>query len=208
MVRTRSWTISLGHQDSGDASRNPHWDRQLAPVTQLSSVQHIQSMVAAMTKLTRQNQELSREINLRRQRHEGYVEGQAQSQEDRGNPEPETQSKGTTSWRVLHLEKEMDQMRNVMDGMRENMRRANPVEDLVHRIDSLFMASINGHPFHQSSRCFPWIRMMEHVILSIILLLSRLQCTFKGFQTRLCVEPSQPPSKDQHKCGSVWSLLT
>ena len=54
-------------------------------------------MVAAMTKLTRQNQELSREINLRRQRHEGYVEGQAQSQEDRGNPEPETQSKGTTS---------------------------------------------------------------------------------------------------------------
>ena len=49
-----------------------------------------------MAKLTHQNQELTREINLRRQRHEGYVEGQAQSQEDRGNPEPETQSKGTT----------------------------------------------------------------------------------------------------------------
>ena len=30
--------------------------------------------------------------------------------------------------------------------MKENMRRANPIEDLVHRTDSPFMASINGHP--------------------------------------------------------------
>ena len=37
-------------------------------------------------------------------------------------------------------------MRKVMDEMRENMRRANPVEDLVHRTDSLFTALINGHP--------------------------------------------------------------
>ena len=36
-------------------------------------------------------------------------------------------------------------MRKVMDEMRENMRRANPVEDLVHRTDSSFMASINDH---------------------------------------------------------------
>ena len=33
-----------------------------------------------------------------------------------------------------------------MDEMRENMRRANPVEDLVHHTDSPFTASINGHP--------------------------------------------------------------
>ena len=33
-----------------------------------------------------------------------------------------------------------------MDEIRENMRRANPVEDLVHQIDSSFTASINGHP--------------------------------------------------------------
>ena len=37
-------------------------------------------------------------------------------------------------------------MRKVMDEMRENMRRANPVEDLVHRTDSPFTALINGHP--------------------------------------------------------------
>ena len=40
----------------------------------------------------------------------------------------------------------MDQMKRVIEEMKENMRRANPIEDLVHRTDSLFTASINGHP--------------------------------------------------------------
>ena len=40
-------------------------------------------MVAAMSELTRQNQELTREINLRREHHERYAKGQAQSQEVR-----------------------------------------------------------------------------------------------------------------------------
>ena len=44
------------------------------------------------------------------------------------------------------MEKEIDQIRRVMDEMRENMRRANPVVDLVHRTDSPFTTSINGHP--------------------------------------------------------------
>ena len=44
------------------------------------------------------------------------------------------------------MKREMDQMRRVMDEMRENMRKANPVEDLVHRTDSPFMASTNGYP--------------------------------------------------------------
>ena len=55
-----------------------------------SFVQHMQSMAAAMAELTRQNQELTREINLKKQRYEGYIEGQAQNQEDRGNAEPES----------------------------------------------------------------------------------------------------------------------
>ncbi|XP_030922995.1 uncharacterized protein LOC115949868 [Quercus lobata] len=33
-----------------------------------------------------------------------------------------------------------------MEEMKENMRRTNPIEDLVHRTDSPFTASINGHP--------------------------------------------------------------
>ena len=45
-----------------------------------------------------------------------------------------------------HLEREMDQMKKVMDEMRENMIRMNRVEDLVHRTNSPFTASINGHP--------------------------------------------------------------
>ena len=37
---------------------------------QTSSVQHVQSMAAAMAELTRQNQELRMKINLRRQARE------------------------------------------------------------------------------------------------------------------------------------------
>ena len=77
MVRTRSRATSPGHQESRDASSNPHCNRQSAPAIQPSSIQHVQSMATAMVELTCQNQELSREINLRRQRHEGYTEGQA-----------------------------------------------------------------------------------------------------------------------------------
>uniref|UniRef100_A0A7N2KQ57 Uncharacterized protein n=1 Tax=Quercus lobata TaxID=97700 RepID=A0A7N2KQ57_QUELO len=74
MVRTRSRATSPGHQESRDASSNPHRDCQSAPAMQLSFVQHMQSMATAMTKLTRQDQELTREINLRRQRYEAYGE--------------------------------------------------------------------------------------------------------------------------------------
>ena len=37
-------------------------------------------------------------------------------------------------------------MRKVIDEMGENIRRANPINDLVYRIDSPFMASIDSHP--------------------------------------------------------------
>ena len=33
-----------------------------------------------------------------------------------------------------------------MEEMKENMRRANPIDDLVHRTNSPFMPSINSHP--------------------------------------------------------------
>ena len=68
MVRTRSRATSPDHQESRDASTNPHRDRQSTPVMQPSSVQHVQSMAAAMADLTRQNQELTTEIDSRRQR--------------------------------------------------------------------------------------------------------------------------------------------
>ena len=87
------------------------------------------------------------EINLRRQareEHEGG--GQTQSHDDRENIEIGSQLRGTTSWTVPHLKEEIDQMKKVMEEMKENIRRANPIEDLVHRTDSSFTASINGHP--------------------------------------------------------------
>ena len=55
---------------------------------QTSSAQHVQSMIAAMAKLTRQNQELRMEINLRRQaREERERGGQTQSHDERENIE-------------------------------------------------------------------------------------------------------------------------
>ena len=146
MVRTRSRVTSPGPQEGKDASNNPRRDRQSAPTMQPSSIQHVQSMAVTMTELTHQNQELTGELNSRRQHRDENTEGHTQSQEDTRNAKPESQSRGTTSRRVPHLEKEMDQMRRIMDEMRENMRKANPVEDLVHRTDSLFTALINGHP--------------------------------------------------------------
>ena len=46
--------------------------------------------------------------------------------------EHENHSRGTASRRVPHLEREIDQIRRVMDEMRENMRRTSHVDDLVH----------------------------------------------------------------------------
>ena len=112
MVRTRSRFTSPGPQESKDASSNPRHDRQSMPTMQPSSVQHVQSMAAAMVELTSQNQ-LTRELNSRRQHRDGNTEGHTQSQEDTRNAELESQSRGTTSRRVPHLEKEMDQMRRV-----------------------------------------------------------------------------------------------
>ena len=138
MVRTRSRATSPGPQES-------RGDRHSVPTMQPPSVQHVQSMAATMAELTRQNQELVRELNIMRQRRDGNTEGQAQSQ-DRRNVEFESQSRGTTSRRVPHLEREMDQMRRTMDEMKESIKRMNPVEDLVHRTDSPFVAFINAHP--------------------------------------------------------------
>ena len=104
-------------------------------------------MVAAMAELTRQNQDLRMEINLRRQtREEREGGGQTQSHDDRKNIEIGSQLWGTTSRTIPHLKEEMDQMKKIMEEMKENMRRANPIEDLVHRTNSPFTASINGHP--------------------------------------------------------------
>nr|XP_023895777.1 uncharacterized protein LOC112007641 [Quercus suber] len=146
MVRTRSGATSPGPQESRDASSNPLRSQQSAPAMQPSSAQQMQSMAAGMAELTRQNQDLQREINFRRQRQEAHGDEREQIREGERNLESESQSRGAASRRVPHLEKEVDQMRKVMDEMRESMRRTNPVEDLVHRTDSPFVSSINNHP--------------------------------------------------------------
>ena len=95
-----------------------------------------------------------------------------------------------------------------MDEMRENMRRANPVDDLVHRTDSPFTSFINSHPLPHKFKCLPWTHMMEHVIHVIILQPLRLQCIFRGFQMKSCVGPSLQLLKDQCGYGSTRFLPT
>ena len=75
MVRTRSRVTSPNPQESWDASSNPRRDHQSTPTMQPSFVQHMQSMATAMAELTRQNQELTRELNSRRQHRDGNTEG-------------------------------------------------------------------------------------------------------------------------------------
>ena len=94
-------------------------------------------------------------------------------------------------------------MRKVMDEMRENMRRANPVEDLVHKTDSPFTALINGHPLPPKFK-MPSLDSYDGTRDPLTTsLLSRLRCTFKGFRTRQCAKPFQPPSRGLHECGLV-----
>ena len=83
MVRTRSRATSPDHQGSS----NSHRDHQSASVIQASFVQHTQSMADAMAELTRQNQELRMEINMRRQTYEEREGGQTQSHGGRENTE-------------------------------------------------------------------------------------------------------------------------
>ena len=66
MVQTRSIATSLGHQESRNSSSHPNHTHQSAPIVQPPSVQQMQYMVAAMTELTHQNQELTQEINQRK----------------------------------------------------------------------------------------------------------------------------------------------
>ena len=56
------------------------------------------------------------------------------------------QSRGTVTRRVPYLEREIDQMKRSMEEMKDSMRRANHVDDLIHRIDSPFITSITSHP--------------------------------------------------------------
>ena len=77
MVWTRSRATSPSHQESRDASSNPNRDQQSELVMQPPSIKNIQSMAATMAELTRQNQELTKKIGLKRQYHERYAEEQA-----------------------------------------------------------------------------------------------------------------------------------
>ena len=107
--------------------------------------QQLQSMATAMAELTQQNQELTREVNKQRQQPCGEKWGQNSEYEGVKNNAEGDQSRGTITCRVAHLEMEMDQMKRAMEEMKDSTKRANHVDDLVHKTDSSFIASITSH---------------------------------------------------------------
>ena len=100
-----------------------------------------------------------------------------------------------------------------MDEMRENMRRANPIEDLVHRTDSPFMTSINGHPLPPKFK-MPSLDSYDgtHDLFDHIATFKTMM-HLQGSRMRLCAEPSLPLSMDWHGYGLAkypriqWILL-
>ena len=60
---------------------------------------------------------------MRRQTHEEREGGQTQSHGGRENTEVGIQFRGTTSRTVPHLKEEMDQMKRVIEEMKENMKK-------------------------------------------------------------------------------------
>ena len=75
----------------------------------------------------------------------------------------------------------MDQMKRVMEEMKDSMRRANYVDDLVHRIDSPLLRPSQVIPYCPSSRCLPWIHMMERVTFAITLPRLKQPCILNVF---------------------------
>ena len=113
-----------------------------------------------MADLMQQSQELIREVNRQRQQQQGGERGQNSENEGTENNVEGDQSRGIVTRRVPHLGKEMDQMKRAMEKMKESIRRANHVDDLIHMTDSPFIVSITSHPLLPSSTCLPWIYMM------------------------------------------------
>ena len=100
-----------------------------------------------------------------------------------------------------HLEREMDQMKKVMDEMRENMRRMNRVEDLVHQTNSPFTASINGHPLPPKFK-MPSLDSydgtrdpFDHIATF------KTTMHLQGVPNEIMCRPSLPPLKVRHKSG-------
>ena len=53
----------------------------------------------------------------------------------------------TITRRMPYLEKEMDHMEKAMEEMKDSMKRTHHMDDLIHKIDSPFTASITSHLF-------------------------------------------------------------
>ena len=104
------------------------------------------------------------------------------------------------------MEREMDQMRRTMDEMKENIKRTNPVEDLVHRTDFPFMPSINAHPLPPKFK-MPSLDSydgtqdpFDHIVTF------KTTMHLQGVPDEIMCRAFLLPLKDPHECGSAKYL--
>ena len=84
-------------------------------------------------------------------------------------------------------------MKRVMEDMKDSMRRANYVDNLDHKTDSPFIASIINHPFPSKFKT-PTLDSYDGTLTpAIILPLLKQPGIFKVFQRKLCAKPFLPP---------------
>ena len=80
-----------------------------------------------------------------------------------------------------------------MEDMKDFMRIANYVDNLVHRTDFPFIASITNHPLPSKFK-MPTLDSYDGTLTTAIILpLSKQPCIFKVFQKKLCAKPFLPP---------------
>ena len=108
-------------------------------------------MVAVFAELTQQNQDLTREVHRKKHRRHQRAEREELEQNPgerraKSYAKGENQSRGTITWRVPHLEREVDQMKIAMREMKDFMRRRIHKGDLIHKTHSPLIASITTHP--------------------------------------------------------------
>ena len=133
----------------GDKSRTTALERQ------------VQTLATAVERLTEQNHDLEKQL---RQKNAGLNTQEEDQEGLEGNNALSKLEQQDTSWPSItdtappHIVAEMQMMKELMNFMMNALRGrvSSNLDDLVHRTDSPFTASVTSFPFHRSFICYRW----------------------------------------------------
>ena len=143
----------------GDKSRTTALERQ------------VQTLATAVERLTEQNHDLEKQLrqknaglNTQEEDQEGTNVERRDQEGLEGNNALSKLEQQDTSWPSItdtappHIVAEMQMMKELMNFMMNALRGrvSSNLDDLVHRTDSPFTASVTSFPFHRSFICYRW----------------------------------------------------